>query len=94
MHKNIIFQPKQFACLANCTVTRVWLRAQAAQLSQLSVSRTKCNLTWQQLGDKFVWDTKLFPQLELQRRAGLTAPRWGSSPHPSFGPVLPCLSEE
>ena len=75
MHKNIIFQPKQFACLANCTVTRAWLWAQAAQLtSQLSLSRTKCNLIWQQLGDKFGWDTKLFPQLERQRRAGLAAP--------------------
>lgn len=94
MHKNI-FQPKQFARLANCTAARAWLQAQAAQLtSQLSLSRTRCNLMWQQLGDKFVWDTKLSPQLELQRRAGPAAPRWGSHPHPSFGPVLPCLGKE
>jgi len=51
--------------------------------------RSECNLTWQQLPDKFGWVRKLYPQLQVQRRAGLAAPRWGLPPHPSFSQASP-----
>lgn len=83
MHKNI-FQPKQFAHLANCTAACVWLQAQAAQLtSQLSLSRTRCNLIWQQLGDKLVWDTTV-PSARTAKKSWAGSPSLGFTSPPLF----------
>lgn len=53
------------------------------------LSTSECNLRWQQLPDKFGWVRKLYPWLQLQRRAGLAAPRWGLPPHPLLQPRPP-----
>lgn len=89
MHKSDVLS----AGAVHRPATPVWLLAEGvatmADNVSISLSRSECNLGWQQLPDKFGWVRKLYPRLQLPRRAGLAAPRWGSPPHPLLQPRAP-----
>lgn len=89
MHKSNVFQLEQFTDLPHPLWLLAWGTATTADDVSSPLSRIECNLRWQQLPDKFGWVRKLYPQLQLQRRARLTAPRWGSPPHPLLLPRPP-----